>query len=220
MPPSELLTTGYWLIIGEDTVETLRQAGLWSNDPNDYGPNWEAQRRRVRARDGFCCRNCGVPEDGRSHDVHHKVPFRSFTSYEQANRLSNLVSLCPTCHRRAETVVRVRSGLSGLSYTLRHLAPLFLMCDFADLGVHSDPQSPLADGQPVVVVFDRTPAGIGLSQRLFELHAEVIARAYELVTSCGCEEGCPSCVGPPGELGFGGKRETLALLENMTNQSS
>ncbi len=133
MPPSELLTTGYWLIIGEDTVAGLRKAGLWSNDPNDYGPNWEAQRRRVRARDGYRCRNCGLPEDGRSHDVHHKVPFRSFTSYEQANRLSNLVSLCPACHRRAETVVRVRSGLSGLSYTLRHLAPLFLMCDLRTL---------------------------------------------------------------------------------------
>jgi len=220
MPPSELLTTGYWLIIGEDTVAGLREAGLWSNDPNDYGPNWEAQRRRTRARDSYQCRNCGIPEDSRSHDVHHKVPFRSFASYEQANRLSNLVTLCPACHRKAETVVRVRSGLSGLSYTLRHLAPLFLMCDSGDLGVHSDPQSPLGDGQPVVVIFDRAPAGIGLSQRLFELHSEIMTRAYELVISCGCEEGCPSCVGPPGEIGFGGKRETIALLKSLSKKES
>jgi len=108
--------------------------------------------------------------------------------------------------------VRVRSGLAGLAFVLIHLAPFFLMCDTRDLGVHSDPQSPLADGRPTVVLYDQVPAGIGFSQRLYELHASLLSQAYELVSGCECSDGCPSCVGPGGESGEGGKRETLAIL--------
>jgi DEAD/DEAH box helicase domain-containing protein len=217
MPSTELLTTGYWLALNDETLESLRSQGLWNNDPNNYGSNWNVQRQRARQRDGYRCQVCGAPEQDRAHDVHHKAPFRSFPSYEQANQLENLITLCPACHRRAETAVRVRSGLSGLAYVLSHLAPFFLMCDVGDLGVHSDPQAPFADGAPAVVIYDQVPAGIGFSQRLFELHAELIVRARELVASCACQDGCPSCVGPGGEAGQGSKRETLAILEALSN---
>jgi len=247
LPPTELQTTGYWLALPEETVARLRDQGLWTNDPNDYGPNWLAQRDRARVRDGYRCQSCGAPEQGRvlspvlsetkglskggvlslskggvlslskgrAHHVHHKIPFRAFASYRQANQLSNLVTLCPRCHRRAELAVRVRSGLAGLAFALGHLAPLFLMCDARDVGVHCDPQSPLADSQPAVVIYDQVPAGIGFSERLFELHDELMVRAYELVAACECADGCPSCVGPAGEDGLGGKRETLAILEAL-----
>jgi DEAD/DEAH box helicase domain-containing protein len=212
MPPTELLTTGYWLSLSANTVERLREDNLWRNDPINYGPNWNTQRQAARQRDRYLCQACGAPEQGRSHEVHHKIPFRTFPSFEQANRLENLVTLCSTCHQRVETVVRVHSGLAGLAFTLIHLAPFFLMCDTGDLGVHADPQSPFADGNPTVLIYDQVPAGIGLSQRLFELHPELIARAHELVSACECTDGCPSCVGPGGESGLGGKREALAIL--------
>ena len=216
LPPSELQTTGYWLALNEDTVDSLRQQGLWSNDSNNYGPNWRQQRERARARDEYRCQVCGTPETDRAHHVHHKTPFRSFSSYEQANQLSNLITVCPTCHHRIETAVRVRSGLAGLGYVLGHLGPLFLMCDVGDLGTHSDPQSPISEGRPTVIVYDQIPAGIGFSQRLYELHDELLLRAYDLVEACECLDGCPSCVGPGGEHGSGGKRETLAILKALT----
>jgi len=218
LPPTELQTTGYWLALAEETVARLRDQGLWSNDPNEYGPNWPAQRDRARARDGCRCQVCGAPEQGPAHHVHHRIPFRAFASHRQANQLSNLVTLCPSCHRRAELAVRVRSGLAGLAFALGHLAPLFLMCDARDVGLHSDPQSPLAAGRPAVVVYDQVPAGIGFSQRLFELHDEWMARACELVAACECADGCPSCVGPAGEGGLGGKQETLAILEALSKK--
>ena len=217
MPPSELLTTGYWLGLAPETVERLAGQGLWSNAPNQYGPNWSAQRDLARQRDEYRCRVCAAPENGRRHHVHHLTPFRAFTSYLQANQLANLITVCPSCHRRVEINVRVRSGLAGLAFTLGHLAPLFLMCDSADLGVHSDPQSALVDGQPAVVIYDHIPAGIGFSQRLFEIHDELVQRAYELVASCKCSDGCPSCVGPGGENGSGGKQEALAILSELCN---
>jgi DEAD/DEAH box helicase domain-containing protein len=131
--------------------------------------------------------------------------------------MENLITLCPVCHHRAETAVRVRSGLAGLSFVLGHLAPLFLMCDTRDLGVHADPQSPLSEGKPTVVIYDQIPAGIGLSQHLFQVHDELLKRARDLVASCECVDGCPSCVGPGGELGMGGKQETLAILDHLVS---
>jgi DEAD/DEAH box helicase domain-containing protein len=217
LPPTTLQTAGYWIVLEEETVEALRQQGLWNNDPNQYGPTWPSVRERVRARDGYRCRLCGAPEQGRSHDIHHKIPFRAFYNPEEANQLHNLITLCPACHHRVETSIRMRSGLAGLAYTLENLAPLFVMCDTRDLGVHSDPQAPLAGGKPAVVLYDRVPAGIGLSERLYELHDELLLRAWDLVSQCECTDGCPSCVGPAGENGIGGKRESLALLEALNH---
>ena len=222
LPPSDLQTTGYWLALSQQTLETLRAAGAWTGDPNDYGPDWPRIRNAVRARDGFRCQVCGTPETGgRQHDVHHKIPFRQIARTgaadpalaAQANRLDNLLTLCRSCHRSAEANVRMRSGLAGLASVLGQLAPLFLMCDSRDLGVHHDPQAPFADGQPAVVLYDLVPAGIGFSQKLFELHAALLARALELVSECPCEDGCPSCVGPAGENGVGGKSETIEILK-------
>ncbi|MBV6396591.1 MAG: hypothetical protein HFACDABA_02191 [Anaerolineales bacterium] len=214
LPASDFQTTGYWLSLAEATVTRLREAGNWSNDPNDYGPDWASIRERVRARDGFRCQMCGLPENERQHDVHHKIPFRQFASHMEANRLDNLITLCPSCHRKAEQNVRMRSGLAGLGYVLSQLAPLFLMCDPGDLGLHVDAPGSVF-GEPSVVLYDEVPAGIGFSQKLFELHDELLARALQLVSECPCEDGCPSCVGPAGENGIGGKQETLAILKEL-----
>jgi DEAD/DEAH box helicase domain-containing protein len=216
LPPTELHTSGYWLALAEATVEQLRAQGLWSNDPNNYGPNWARQRRLARARDGYRCQMCGAPEQGREHDVHHKIPFRTFASYEQANQLANLITLCHPCHRRAETAVRIRSGLAGLAFALGHLAPLFLMCDRNDVAVQHDPKSPLTNGQPAIVIYEVIPGGVGFSERLLELHDQLIAHAHELVAACPCPDGCPSCVGPGGEEGRGGKPEALAILAALS----
>jgi DEAD/DEAH box helicase domain-containing protein len=216
LPPSELSTTGYWLALADETVEKLREEGLWSNTPNDYGPNWQKQRDLARARDGFRCQICGQPEGEKAHPVHHKIPFRMFESAIQANQLANLITVCNSCHRKIESAVRVRSGLAGLAFTLGNLAPLFLMCDIGDLGIDSDPQSSLANGKPAIILYDLIPGGIGLSERLYDIHSDLMNRGRELVEACECEDGCPSCVGPGGEGGSGGKRETLALLKELS----
>lgn len=232
LPPSELVTTGYWLSLDDYTIKSLQAQGLWSGSPNDYGPGWDKLRERVRARDGYRCQVCGALEQEHAHHVHHKIPFRAFATTEQANQMHNLVTLCAACHHRAELAVRVRSGLSGLAFVLGNLAPLFVMCDVGDLGIHSDPASPIANGRPSVVLYDMIPAGIGLSNRLYELHDELMGRAHELVEACECLDGCPSCIGPGGfaitrgqvlvgeSVLPGGKREALAILECLTAKTS
>lgn len=217
LPPTDLMTTGYWVSLSEETVSRLREMGAWTNDPNNYGPGWSQLRDRVRARDKYTCQVCGAVETDRQHDVHHKVPFRAFTSFVEANRLDNLTTLCPSCHHKVEQNVRMRSGLSGLAYVLGNLAPLFLMCDAGDLGSHVEPVENKNFGQPTIVLYDAIPAGIGFSEKLFEMHEELMARALELVSECPCTDGCPSCVGPGGENGYGGKQEALAILRELVN---
>jgi len=212
MPPTQLRTIGYWLTLSDGCIESLRDLGVWRNDPNNYGPNWLRQRDLARQRDEFRCQMCGVLEINQNHHVHHKVPFRNFTSFVQANQLDNLITLCPSCHKKAELVVRMRSGMAGMSYAMQNIAPLFLMCDIGDLGVHFDYESPLAEGKPAVVLYDLLPAGIGLSETLFQIHNDLMLRCYELVEGCECLDGCPGCVGPAGENGISGKLETLTLL--------
>lgn len=216
LPPSQLQTTGYWLTLSEEVVNHLRESGAWTNDANDYGVNWSQIREAVRKRDQFTCQVCGAKEVNHQHDVHHKIPFRAFTSKEEANRLENLTTLCQRCHHQVEQNVRMRSGLAGLGFVLGNLAPLFLMCDQRDLGVHTDPAGSI-NKQPSIVLYDLVPAGIGFSQKLFEIHDELIQRAYELVTQCECADGCPSCVGPGGENGVGGKNETLEILKQLVS---
>ena len=70
-----------------------------------YGPNWRTQRRNARRRDKYTCQHCGKTEQKlkRQLDVHHIKPFRLFGKrHKEANRLSNLVSLCNRCHLKEE----------------------------------------------------------------------------------------------------------------------
>lgn len=74
--------------------------------PLYYGANWKRQQREARRRDNHCCQLCGINEYEcrRALDVHHIVPFRFFgiEQCKKANALSNLISLCDKCHKRAE----------------------------------------------------------------------------------------------------------------------
>jgi len=229
-PPSILATNGYWLDISPTVQEALEDRGLWYDSPNNYGPNWQQARQAVRARDRYCCTQCGRPEaPEREHDVHHLIPFRTFgyvprlnENYRAANKLENLVLVCRTCHQRLESLVRVRTGLDGLGYVLHNLAPLYLMCDRQDIDVHSERQ-PSSTGSgneaaATLYIYERVVAGLGFSKRLFELHRTLLAAAQEFIEKCGCENGCPACVGPVLEDGGIGavqlptKRLTLALI--------
>ena len=212
MPITTLRTFGFWLVLKPVIVEKMRQENMWGSDPNNYGPNWETQRNLARQRDHYRCCLCGIPESDKSHHVHHKIPFKLFIDYRVANDLGNLVTLCQNCHRLVELNVKIRSAISGLNYALFHLAPLQLMCDENDLGSYADPTADFADKQPVILLYDAIPAGMGLTQTLYQQHLALLNNVNDLIAHCECEDGCPSCVGPISETGIGGKKETQYLL--------
>lgn len=69
-----------------------------------YTGKWWSAREAALERDGYQCRNCGATEDeiGREPDVHHLVPVREFEDPQDAHQVGNLISLCRSCHRKAE----------------------------------------------------------------------------------------------------------------------
>ncbi|MGQ9517379.1 MAG: DEAD/DEAH box helicase [Anaerolineae bacterium] len=220
LPAVSMPAGSFWYALPPAFLEQLQESGAWQGEPiRDYGPNWESQRRLARQRDGYRCRQCGTPEPpGREHDVHHLRPFREFgylagvnERYLQANALDNLITLCPRCHRLAETARQLRGTLAGLAHVLRHVAPVFLMCDPGDLGVVSTHDG--VNGQPTIFIYERAPAGVGFSHALFDLpEGQLLRSAADVVRTCGCLSGCPSCVGPAGEFSGNVKAQVLRLL--------
>jgi DEAD/DEAH box helicase domain-containing protein len=221
LPPREYETTAYWLWIVPEVVRRLEEEGVLL-PPNDYGPDWPAASAAARARDGGRCRQCGAPErEGRAHDVHHIRPFREFgyvagenRNDRTANALDNLITLCAACHHRAESARGARTALGGLAYALSSIAPLFLMCDPRDIGILAEIRSKETRG-PTVTLYDVVPEGLGLSERLYELHTELLSGALDLVRACPCQDGCPACVGPVGPGGREVKLMTARLLEAL-----
>lgn len=219
LPEQELHTIGYWLTLSPELTRGLQESGVLPA-PIYYGPDWPVQRDAARARDRYACRHCGAPEqEGRQHDVHHLIPFRTFgyipgvnDFYKYANRLDNLITLCPACHHKLERARGAQGALGGLAYLLQNLAPLHLMCDPADLGAAVQARAP-ESGLPTVTLYDHAPGGAGLSARLYELHGELLKAALEVVEACPCAGGCPGCVGPTIEDESDTKELVRKLLE-------
>jgi len=108
----------------------------------------------------------------------------------------------------------LQSALLGVSNVLVHIAPLYLMCDPFDIRVVPQVKSKF-DKKPAIYFYDRYPGGIGLSERLFELHGELLREAARVIRTCSCENGCPACVGPADEVGQLGKARALELLRRL-----
>ena len=129
------------------------------------------------------------------------------------------------------------SGMFGLLHAMESVATLLLMCDGRDLGTAIGERPP-APGQesesfrpaaledamiggskeffePNLYLFDAYPGGIGFSEPLYRTHELLLARTRELIAACGCESGCPSCVGPAGDLAPRAKEVALAILERI-----
>ena len=213
LPQNDLHTKGIWLTIPDHVVKSLRKEGKWQTDQNDYGPKWPAIRDFVLQRDRYVCQVCGVKFPSAQLHVHHKIPFRTFDDMDLANQSANLVTLCPNCHRKVEQNVRVRSGLSSLGYLIANLVPLRLLCDSRDIGYFCETESEISDRKPVIAIYDQFPGGIGLSAKLYEIIDIVLSQCLEVIEQCGCDEGCPSCVGPAGENGLGGKFYAREILK-------
>jgi len=107
-----------------------------------------------------------------------------------------------------------QSGLTGLAQVMRTVAALLLMCDPRDLGIaiSEDISRATQSFEPDLFLFDNYPGGIGQSQPLFQLTGKLLGGALEVLVGCGCETGCPACVGPVGEVGESGKQATSRLL--------
>ena len=123
-----------------------------------------------------------------------------------------------------------RDGVVGLAFAMRQVAQLLLMCDRQDVGVSigsgdeadgSAEQPGMTKGglpasvsnRPRIFIYDNYPGGIGFSQPLFTMHADLLAKTRAMISGCACERGCPSCVGPVGDTGALAKLVALRIVD-------
>jgi DEAD/DEAH box helicase domain-containing protein len=110
-----------------------------------------------------------------------------------------------------------QDGLTGLGAALRTIASLLLMCDPRDLGVALSEE--IATGlqafEPNLYLYDNYSGGIGQSAPLYKMTPQLLAQAAQLLDGCPCESGCPSCVGPIGEIGENGKLTARRILAEL-----
>ncbi|MGB8324819.1 MAG: DEAD/DEAH box helicase, partial [Candidatus Acidiferrum sp.] len=130
-----------------------------------------------------------------------------------------------------------QSGMFGLLHAMESVATLLLMCDGRDLGtaIGERPPAPGAEGEeftpvrmeeavstqakeffePNLYLYDAYPGGIGFSEPLYRAHELLIHKTREMIQACPCDQGCPSCVGPAGDLAPRAKEAALAILDRL-----
>lgn len=108
----------------------------------------------------------------------------------------------------------LQGGMLGISTMLRQIAPLYLMCAPRDIAVLYRTRDPFTR-KPAIYLYDNCPGGVGLAEKVYDMLPMLLRSARDAIAECPCEAGCPSCVGPSGEVGASGKKTALLLLQRL-----
>ena len=73
---------------------------------------------------------------------------------------------------------------------------------------------------PTLYLYDSIPGGMGLASQLYDLFPNLLEQACQMLENCPCEEGCPSCVGPPLEVGSRARACALAIARSLQSLTS
>ncbi|MDO5724404.1 MAG: DEAD/DEAH box helicase [Flaviflexus sp.] len=87
-------------------------------------------------------------------------------------------------------------ALHGLEHCAIGLLPLFATCDRWDIGGLSTAEHPQT-GDPTIIVHDAIHGGSGCAEQGFLRIESWLQAAFERLSRCPCDTGCPACVQSP-----------------------
>jgi DEAD/DEAH box helicase domain-containing protein len=136
--------------------------------------------------------------------------------------LESVATLLLMCDRRdLGTTIGERppaAGAGSSDVLAQHAAPVHGTMENCNRSRMEDAISAHAKEffEPNLYLFDAYPGGIGFSEPLFRTHGLLVQKTRELIAACPCEQGCPSCVGPAGDLAPRAKEAALEILGRLT----
>jgi DEAD/DEAH box helicase domain-containing protein len=94
----------------------------------------------------------------------------------------------------------VPARIPGTVHAAEHagigILPLFAICDRWDVGGLSTDVHPQT-GRATIVIYDGYPGGAGIAELGFGAGRRHLEATLEVIATCPCEAGCPSCVQSP-----------------------
>jgi DEAD/DEAH box helicase domain-containing protein len=109
---------------------------------------------------------------------------------------------------------RLGEALRGMANCLGEVAPLYILCDRKDIGSISNVKATFTE-KPTIYIYDRVPGGVGFSEKIFMMKKDIYRAARDVVASCPCEYGCPSCIGPPPDADKSRKHLAITLFDYL-----
>lgn len=112
------------------------------------------------------------------------------------------------------------AALHATEHALISLFPTEVLCDRSDIGglstvTHSQTTA------ATVFVHDGHPGGAGLTRAAFDQLDDLLTQTHQLIASCGCGDGCPSCIHSP-QCGNANRilnrDRALSLLSHLTGE--
>ncbi|PQP35224.1 DEAD/DEAH box helicase [Desulfobacteraceae bacterium SEEP-SAG9] len=112
-------------------------------------------------------------------------------------------------------------GIHAIEHAVIGTFPLLVLADRNDLGGIATPFHPQV-GSAAIFIYDGIPGGAGLTRQAFARTEALLAFAYNVIRSCPCESGCPSCVHSP-KCGSGNrpvdKSSAIFILDRIKTAS-
>ncbi len=106
-------------------------------------------------------------------------------------------------------------AIHALEHVMIALIPLLVLCDRNDIGGISCPLHEQT-GKASIFIYDGYSGGVGLTREAYQKIDDLLRQSRQIIASCSCDTGCPSCVHSP-KCGSGNrpidKRACLYLLE-------
>lgn len=119
-------------------------------------------------------------------------------------------------------------ALHAAEHAMISMMPIFAICDRSDIGGVSKLHYPNPHDEQLsdlvvasITIYDGHPGGIGIAELGYDKAISIAKATLDMVRSCACEAGCPSCIQSPkcGNLNSPlNKKGAIQLLGSLLEQ--